>query len=219
MTLEGRTISVALLVVLLLCSAPAILAQVTAQITGTVTDSTGATIPGAEITATKVDTGQTRTSLTDIRGSYLLLSLPTGRYTLKVSKSGFETFEQENVILDVNSAAQINVTLKVGSTVTAVVVQANPVSVETVSTQLGDVISGASISSLPLNGRSFTDLLGLQPGVVPISAGTIDPGTAYGGSSATGNLSINGQREDANGFLVNGGSVRRGEKQRHRHCP
>ena len=183
------------------------LADTTGQITGTVTDSSGAAVPSAQVVATQPDTGLSKVAVTDTKGKYSLLALQTGRYDLKFSRDGFKTYEKVGIVVDVNSALQIDATLEVGSIVSSVVVQANTVSVETVNTQLGDVIGGTAIESLPLNGRSYTDLLGLQPGVVPESASTIDPGAAYGGTAEEGNLSINGQREDSNGFLVNGGSV------------
>jgi Carboxypeptidase regulatory-like domain len=183
------------------------LAATTGQITGTVTDSSGAAVPTAQVAATQPDTGLSKVTVTDVNGKYSLLALQTGRYNLKFTRDGFKTYEKVGVVVDVNSALLIDATLEVGSVVSNVMVQANSVSVETVNTQLGDVIAGTAIESLPLNGRSYTDLLGLQPGVVPESASTIDPGASYGGTAEEGNLSINGQREDSNGFLVNGGTV------------
>ena len=203
-----RRFLMALALPLLFLEAGAVcLADTTGQITGTVTDSSGAAVPSAQVTATEPDTGVSKVTMTDVKGKYSLLALQTGRYNLKFSRDGFKTLEKLGIVVDVDSALLIDASLEVGSVVSSVVVQANSVSVETANTQVGDVIAGAAIESLPLNGRSYTDLLGLQPGVVPESASTIDPGAAYGGTAEQGNLSINGQREDSNGFLVNGGSV------------
>ena len=160
-----------------------------------------------QVVAKEVDRGTSQTAVADAKGKYSLLAMQTGRYNLTFTLAGFKTFEKQGVVVDVNSALVVDATLDIGSVVSNVVVQANAVSVETVNTQLGDVIAGTAIESLPLNGRSYTDLLGLQAGVVPVTASTIDPGAAYGGTPENGNLSINGQREDSNGFLVNGGSV------------
>src|ERR1019366_5767565 len=182
-------------------------ADTTGQINGTAADASGALIAGVKVVATEADRGVSASATTDEKGKYSFLALQAGRYNLKFTANGFKTYQKEGVVVDVNSVLLVNVQLDVGSAVTNVVVQANSETVDTVNTQLGDVIGSSSVESLPLNGRSYTDLLGLQPGVVPESASTIDGGASYGGSAENGNLSINGQREDSNGFLVNGGSA------------
>jgi hypothetical protein len=183
-------------------------ADVNGKISGTVTDPSGGLVVSAIVTATQVETGERKTVQTDSNGNYSLLALPPGRYNLEVKTSGFQTYIQEGIKVDVNSALQVNVTMAIGSSQSEVVVAADPLTVEVSNTQLGDVVGGKTMENLPLNGRSYTDLLGLQPGVVPVSSGIPDSiGVSASGSAEGGNVSINGQRESANGFMVNGGNI------------
>ena len=110
-----------------------------------------------------------------------------------------------------NDQLRIDITLEVGSVQQEVKVEANAVQVETESTQLGDVIESKKMLALPLNGRSYLDLLGLQAGVVPFTSGSIQRDRPVSGYiSNPGNVSVNGQRETSNAFLVNGGDVSEG---------
>ena len=174
-----------------------LLADVTGSILGTVTDPTSAIVQGVTITATNQATNQTTKAVTDSLGQYRLLALPIGPYRLQAATPGFQTAIQTGIVLTVNEQRQVDFSLKVGDTRQEVSVEANPVEVETTSTQLGDVIDEKKIMELPLNGRSYLDLLGLQTGVAPVSSRNEGPGT----------ISVNGQRENSNGFLVNGGDV------------
>ena len=106
--------------------------------------------------------------------------------------------------MKVNDRLKIDVVLEVGTIKQAVSVEANPVQVETESTQLGDVIETKKLLSLPLNGRSYIDLLGLQAGVIPVTSGAMQQDRPVSGDLSAGNVSVNGQRETANAFLVNG---------------
>src|SRR5438094_545091 len=113
--------------------------------------------------------------------------------------------------LKINSQLNFDFTLQVGSLQEHISVEANTVQVETETTQLGDVIESKKMLSLPLNGRSYLDLLGLQAGVVPVTSGSIQQDRPVSGYiNSPGNLSVNGQRETANAFLVNGGDVSEG---------
>jgi hypothetical protein len=181
------------------------------KISGTVNDSTGAVVPKAVVTATNTDTGVQQTVLTNDSGAYSFPSLPVGHYNLDITATGFRPYRRTAITLDVNSALLVDAVLEVGQTKETVTVQESVVQAETSSTQLGEVISGKSIAALPLNGRSYTDLLALQPGVVP--ATTITALTVQGlgqsvfspsGDLNPGTLSIHGQRESANGYMVNG---------------
>ncbi len=125
--------------------------------------------------------------------------------------TGFETYQRKNIVLDTDAALTLDATLQIGQLTETVSVSDNTLHVETVSTQLGEVISGRQMTAVPLNGRSFTDLLSLQPGVAPatsISFSTVqDVGATILDPSGTlnpGNLSVNGQRETSNYFSVNG---------------
>ncbi len=186
-------------------------AAVAGSITGTVRDLSGSVVPNADVTARELDTGSTRETHTDDRGIYTFPVLPVGRYELDVKATGFETYQRKNIVLDTDAALTLDATLAVGQLTETVSVSDNTLHVETVSTQLGEVISGRQMTAVPLNGRSFTDLLSLQPGVAPatsISSSTVqDVGATILDPSGTlnpGNLSVNGQRETSNYFSVNG---------------
>ena len=134
-------------------------AQNTAQITGTVQDSSGSAVPGAQIQVTQTDTGLVRTAVTGTDGAYVLPSLPVGPYKLEVKKEGFATFVQSGIVLQVDTNPTIAVTLKVGSISEQVEVQASAAMVETHSTGIGQVVDQQRVVDLPLNGRYATDLV------------------------------------------------------------
>lgn len=182
-------------------------ADVTASLLGSVVDSSGGVVPGAFVKATNLDTNVAHETKSNTAGQYRLLSLSVGRYKLEVSASGFQTFAVNEIVLTVDEQRQINATLQVGEITSKVEVAANAAQVETASTQLGDVIEQRKLLSLPLNGRSFIDLLGLQAGVAPASTGSAGSSLAVSGNLSSGQVSVNGQRETANAFLVNGGDV------------
>jgi hypothetical protein len=192
------------------CAALQLSADVTGAIQGTVRDSSGGSITGAHVTATNIDTNFTRESISGSQGEYRLLAMPPGHYKVAATAPGFEQFVSTGVNLQVNDQLHIDINLQVGTVREAVTVEANPVQVETESTQLGQVIGTKQILSLPLNGRSFIDLLGLQAGVAPTTTGSIQQDRPVSGILSAGNISVNGQRETANAFLVNGGDVSEG---------
>jgi hypothetical protein len=168
-------------------------------------------IPKATVTATNTDTAVQQIVVTNDTGAYSFPTLPVGHYNLDVAAAGFRPYRRTSITLDVNSALLVDAVLEVGANQETVTVQESVVQAETASTQLGDVITAANVTALPLNGRSYTDLLALQPGVMPLT--TISSLTVQGlgqsvfspsGDLNPGTLSINGQRESANGFMVNG---------------
>jgi hypothetical protein len=190
---------------------PALLqADVTGSILGTVHDKTRAVIVGAVVTATNVETNFAKETTTGPEGEYQILALPAGTYRVQASASGFAQFLQTGVPINVNDRYRIDITLELGSVQQEIKVQANAVQVETESTQLGDVIETKKLLSLPLNGRSYIDLLGLQAGVAPVTSESIQQDRPVSGGLSAGNISVNGQRETANAFLVNGGDVSEG---------
>jgi hypothetical protein len=199
--------------VLLVCSQ--VFAGVTASISGTVKDPSGAAIAGAAVTATNTETGISQTQTTNGQGFYSFQSLPLGKYTVDVEEKGFKAYRQRDLTLDVNSALLVDVTLPVGQTTEKVEVAADALHVETVTSQMGEVIEGKRMTDVPLISRSFTDLLSLQPGVASaqspmtgayagpfISAGFAPP--LVSGDLNAGAYSVNGMREAANGFILNG---------------
>src|SRR5262245_25567341 len=130
-----------------------------AQISGTARDSSGAVLPGAEIKATQTETGVSRMTLTDETGSYTLPNLAVGPYRFEASLSGFSTYVQTGIVLQVNSNPTINIVLQVGGVAETVEVQADVAMVETRSTGVGQVIDNQRVLELPLNGRNLTDLI------------------------------------------------------------
>jgi hypothetical protein len=184
------------------------------SISGTVVDPSGAVIAKARVTATNSDTGIRQTVTTDGKGFYTLPSLAIGHYDLEVTSAGFKIYRRTSIVIDANSALTIDVDLEVGGGMDIATVEENELHVETSSTQMGEVITGAQIASVPLNGRSFTDLLVLQPGVAPATTITSETVQDVGASALSpsgdlnpGTISINGQREFANSFIVNGSDV------------
>jgi len=141
-------------------------AQSTAQISGTVQDSSGAAVAGAQVQVTNVDTNAVRTTQTSDDGAYVFASLPIGPYRLQVTKEGFVAYAQTGIILQVNSSPAIDVTLKVGAVTQTVEVQANAAMVETQSTGVGQVIQPEQVLDLPLNGRQATQLIALSGAAV-----------------------------------------------------
>lgn len=186
-------------------------AAVGGSISGTVMDASGAAVPGARVTAVNSDTNVPQVTTADDKGSYSLPELAVGSYSIQVEAPGFKPYRRTGVIVDADSAQIIDVPLAIGSKRETVTVSGTGTHVETADTQLGEVIGGSKVSVVPLNGRSFTDLLSLQPGVAPattITASSVQAAGAStfspGGDLNPGTLSINGQREYANGFRVNG---------------
>src|SRR5437762_3383541 len=166
-------------------------AQVTAQISGTVRDPSGAVLPGVEITATQTDTGIVRTTLTNETGSYVLPNLAVGPYKVEAALAGFRTFVQNGIVLQVNGSPVVNPVLEVGQVSEQVEVQANAALVETRSSGVGQVIENQRILELPLNGRQVTDLITLSGAAVAVESNSSrsmpgGQGIAVGGGLWTG---------------------------------
>ena len=186
-------------------------ADVAGTILGTVTDSTGAVLPGVEVTLRNPETGLHRVAKTDSVGSYQFLHVAAGEnYVVEVDAQGFRRESQSNIKLLVNQVFRADFRLQIGTAAQSVEVNGSPVQVDADTTQLGDVVDDSKMTALPLNGRSYIDLLGLQAGVVPVSSSAALTQTISGTISNSGALSVNGQRETANAFYVNGNSVEEG---------
>jgi len=200
-----RTTKVMLLgacMVLALALAPALFAQSdTGSVRGAVMDEQGRAVTGAQVTITNPDTGYSRGVKTDENGNYVFQSLPVGRYTLTVaSTQGFRTFQEKDIILHVNDNLTFDAKLSVGGKETTVEVTANPNQVELTAAELSGTIEGAQITQLPLNGRSFAQLLTLVPGVEQDAGFSYDKKGLNGGAD----ISISGGASNANLFLVDG---------------
>ena len=178
-----KRISAQLVVVCLFCLGfcTGAFAQATSQITGTVTDVSGAVVAGASVTATQTDTGIARTATSDASGVYTLPSLPLGPYRVEVKKQGFTTFVQTGVILEVGTAVTVNPVLKVGAVTQSVQVEATAPMTDTTTTGVGQVVNSQSVVDLPLNGRQVTQLITLAGASNTVQAG-------FGAQPSVGNL-------------------------------
>jgi hypothetical protein len=189
--------------------------QVGGSLSGAIKDPSGAVVPGVTVTATNAMIGTIFTTTTDGQGLYSFPKLPVGRYDVTMQLDGFKPQKHVGIQVDADSALQINATLQLGEQSETVTVSINAVRVDTVSTQIGEVVPSQTMTTLSLNGRSYTDLLSIQPGVVPmttiqsnsvIMAGVTGP-ISPSGELNPGIVSVSGQRETANGFYVNGSDV------------
>ncbi len=185
-----------------LCFSTALLAQDTASITGTVTDPTGADIPGAQVTVTNLEHGINRAATSNGTGDYLFAALPIGSYDLTVVAPGFKKFQATGIILRVAQKARIDVAMQVGGSTTEVTVEGTSVAqVDTQSSELAGTVTGKEITQLQLNGRNFTQLITLVPGV------TNQTGQDEAGVGVSGNVSfsVNGGRTEYNNWELDGG--------------
>jgi hypothetical protein len=208
---NSQMLSLAVLFVLItVFGSTAVFADVSGSIQGVVRDRSQGAIAAVRVTVTNIATNLKQETISGPDGSYRFLALPAGNYRVNASASGFRPFAANDIVLQVNDQYQLDITLDVGTVSEEVSVSANAVRVDTENTQLGDVIDSKKMLALPLNGRSYIDLLGLQAGVAPASAETIQQDRPVSGNLNPGNISVNGQRETANAFLVNGGDVSEG---------
>jgi outer membrane receptor protein involved in Fe transport len=184
-------------------------AQATGSISGIVTDESGAVMPGVTVEATNVGTNQTRAAVTGADGFYSIPLVPPGQYSLKGTLQGFKTFLREGVTVTVESTARVDMKLAVGGLEETISVTADAPLVETSNATLGIVVDEKKIVELPLNGRNFTQLGTLLPGVVapPSGLGGAEGNATPGGFGAvTAGFSVNGMRNQSNNFLLDGAS-------------
>lgn len=194
----------AVLLAILLAFALPSFAQGTATLTGTVTDKSGAVVPNATVVLTNTAVGVTRTTVSNSDGAYLLAGLPAGQYDLAVSAPGFKKFEVTAMVLRVSQNARVDVALELGEINSKVVVEGgNVAQVETQSSEISGTITGTQITQLELNGRNFTQLVTLIPGVSNQTGQ--DEGTV--GVNGNVSFSFNGGREEYNNWEVDGGDV------------
>ena len=184
------------------------------SLSGEITDPSGAVIPNAAVTLTNPGTGITLTTVTNETGSYYFASVPVGDYELGIVASGFRTYRRTSIAINVTSVVRADAILAVGENREVITVEGASVALDTASTQMGEVLGHSTVDSLPLNGRSYSDLLALQAGVAPITTMTSSTFQGLGqsvfspsGDLNPGVLSINGQRESANGYIVNGANA------------
>jgi len=186
------------------------------SLSGTLKDQSGSIVPNANLTLTNSALKAEFKAASDPQGFYSFPALAVGQYDLTIEASGFQPQRKTGIRIDADSSVRVDAVLSVAQHAEEVTVSevgsAVGTQVEKTSTQLGEVVDSAQIEELPLNGRSYTDLLAIQPGVTPVTTltatsvimagvtGTINPS----GDANPGDVSISGQRESANGFMVNG---------------
>jgi len=175
--------------------------QITGNIRGTVTDPSGAVVVGAAVTARQTETGLSRETITDRSGSYVLLELPVGHYHLQVEAKGFQEYLQDGITLNVDETAAVSARLALGSEKQQVLVRADAELIEPTVTSMGKVVEQQELEDLPLNGRNFSQLGLLQPGVVPLTPGIAEAGGSLRNGQA---YAVNGQRPESNNFLIDG---------------
>src|SRR5512133_786219 len=175
--------------------------QITGSIRGSVTDASGAIVQSAAVTARHVETGLTRTAFSDSAGTFVLVELPVGHYRLTVGAKGFHEYIQDGITLDVNETANVPVRLAVGAETEHVQVMADAQLIQTTTTSLGSVVNQSELLDLPLDGRNFSQLGLLQPGVAPLTPGLREAGGSLRDGQA---YAVNGQRPESNSFLLDG---------------
>ena len=204
MSVYGRSFVAGMLALAVLClfGATRLSAQDTGYISGTVTDKSGAAIASATVVITNVSGSSTQTTTTNSDGAYVIAGLPGGTYNLSVTATGFQKYTANGVVLDVAQKIRIDVPLTVGAVSEEVVVTGESVAqVETASSEIGTTISGKQVNQLELNGRNFTQLVTLTPGVV--SQTNQDEGTV--GVNGNVAFSMNGGRTEYNNWELDGG--------------
>jgi hypothetical protein len=169
-----------------------------ATLTGFVQDPTKAVISGVKVTAIDTATNQRFEATTNNDGSYSIVALPVGPYQMQIEKPGFKTILKVDLFLHTQDALQVNFEMAVGSTSESITVSGDTVNVNTTDASVSTVIDSKFVESIPLNGRSFQDLISMTPGVVTQSP--------QSGSSlaANGDFSVNGQRTESNNYSVDG---------------
>ena len=193
---------IALLSLLLVFSVPAV-AQVSAALSGRVTDQSGAGVPGATVTAKDTDMGISRETVTDAAGRYELPALPVGRYEVAATKSGFAVAVRSGINLVVGQDATADLSLKVGNVTEQIRVDANVSMVNTATEDISGLVGEREVKQLPLNGRSFDLLLTINPGVVNFTWEKTG-GIGVSNSTTGNNFAVSGNRPQQNLFLLNG---------------
>ena len=190
-----------LFVVTLLTSLNVAGQQITGSIRGTVVDPSGAIVQAATVTAKQTETGLARTSVTDRQGEYVLVELPIGHYQLEVRAPGFQKYLQQGISLDVNESATVGIHLRLGAETQQVEVSADAALVQSTVSSLGQTVMEHEILDLPLDGRNFSQLGTLQPGVVPLTPGLLEAGGPARQNQA---YAVDGQRPESNNFMIDG---------------
>jgi hypothetical protein len=174
-----------------------------ATLTGTVKDSSGAVVPNAQVSITDIDTSVNRMVSSNAAGLYIAPNLLPGNYEIRVTSTGFRTQVERGITLTVGAQQQLDITMQVGQITQTVEITTEAPTVELTSSELGATVNSTTVRELPLNGRSWTDLAVLQPGVVSATSHTaVDVNRGYGAQ-----LSISGARPQQNNYRLDGISI------------
>ena len=184
--------------------APAAAQVSTGSIVGTVLDSTGQLVPGAQVTIRNVNRNTSTTLVTDHNGAYAALFLVPGTYEVQVTLQGFKSWVRSDLVLQVNDRLRIDASLEVGGIEETTTVLASSPVVRTDSSEVGTVIEERAIRELPLNGRNFAALVYLVPGVTPGQAGENLSGASTFNPRGASNFNALGHQANSNGWLVDG---------------
>ena len=198
----GLSSRMALVWLLLLCSTAG-LSQVSANLSGTITDQSGAAVPAASVTAKNLDTGISRVATTGRAGHYELTALALGRYELQVEKSGFAQAIRTGIHLVVGEDAVVDVTLRIGRVSEQVKVNGDTPVVNLTTPDISGVVGERQVKDLPLNGRSYDLLVTLNPGIVNFTWEKTG-GIGVSNSTTGNNFAVSGNRPQQNLFLLNG---------------
>jgi outer membrane receptor protein involved in Fe transport len=202
----GSSLILTILLLTNLASNPLHAQLSTATLTGLVRDSTGAVVPDATVILKNVETTVERRTVTNNAGNYSFTNVPPGRYTLQTSATGFKVSQLAEFALTVNQTLTIDTVLEVGNLEQSVQVEAVAESLQSSTAELGTVVSQKQVADLPLNGRNFTQLLSLTPGVAPVSVSQNAGG--FGAAVTAGSQfqfpAINGQTNRSNFFMTDG---------------
>ena len=192
-----------ILVTFLIFCASSLFAQSgsTSALSGRITDTTGAVLPGVTVTATSLGTNQTRTVLSAEDGVYRIPLLEPGAYKVRFSQAGFKTAEVMSVTLTVTETVALDQVLQVGAPTEEITVEAVAETIQTATSTLGTTVTGSTISSLPLSARNFTAVLGMSAGV----AVDVSNGTSFG--RGTLSMSVNGANPEKNNYQMDGVSI------------
>lgn len=178
-------------------------AQVSARLTGTVTDQSGAAVSTADISAKNLDTGITRSAVTDKDGRYELFALPLGEYEVRAKKDGFTEAVRFGISLVLGQDANIDFTLRVGTVKEQIIVKGDAPLVSVTTQNVSGLVGERQIKDLPLNGRSYDLLLALNPGIVNFTWEKTG-GIGVSNSTSGNNFAVSGNRPQQNLFLLNG---------------
>ena len=190
--------------ILLLTAALPTSAQTFGEITGRVTDTSGAGAPAANVTVTNINTNAARQAVTAQSGDYSFPSLSPGTYNLRVEKTGFKTDEAKNVLVEVQQTIRLDFSLTVGQVSESITVEANAVQLQAENATVGTVIDNKRIVELPLNGRNYLQLVALTPNATTLSPSAGQAGSRQGGDRAAQSISVSGQRTMFDNFTLDG---------------